>query len=176
VRLRRALSLLLAFAALVLVACYGSPILLLDPDASAHPFDDGVYQREGDDARYRVSLGSDGWYQIEQIEPGGLIGQSHRALLNAMTLEGGREGFAVAEQTDEGYAYAVAYLDHERVYLATPDCVDPLDRNDAVDHGARAEDDDPMTHICKFRTRGAVLAALAAYAGHASFGAPFLRK
>ena len=173
---RRALSLLLACAALILGGCYGSSTLLLDPSDAAHPLEDGVYQREGDDARYRVSLGSDGWYQIEQIEQGGLIGQTHRVLLNAMTLDGGREGFAVAEQTDEGYAYAVAYLDHGRVYLATPDCVDPLDRNDAVDHGARAEDDDPMTHICTLKTRGAVLAALAAYAGHASFGAPFLRK
>jgi len=172
----KALTPLLISAALVLAACYASPGLLLDPGEAAHPIDDGVYQQDGDDARYRVNQGSDGWYRIEQVEQGGLIGQSHRVLLNAMTLDGGREGFAVAEQTDEGYAYAVAYLDHGRVYLATPDCVDPLDRNDAVDHGARAEDDDPMTHICKFRTRGAVLAALAAYAGHASFGAPFLRK
>lgn len=173
---RKALSLVLALAAWVLSACYGSPALLLDPDEAVHPIEEGIYQRDGDGARYRVSLGSDGWYLVEPIEPGGLIGQSHRVLLNAMTLEGGREGFAVAEQTEDGYTYAVAYLDHGRVYLATPDCVDPLDRNDAVDHGARAEDDDPMTHICKFRTRGAVQAALAAYAGHASFGAPFLRK
>lgn len=173
---QRSLNLVLAFAALALAACYASPVLLLDPDQAAHPIDDGIYQRAGDDARYRVSLGSDGWYRIEQVEQGGLIGQSHRVLLNPMTLDGGREGFVVAEQTDEGYDYSVAYLDHGRVYLATPDCVDPLDRNDAVDHGARAEDDDPMTHICKFRTRGAVQAALAAYAGHASFGAPFLRK
>jgi len=173
---RRALTLVLALAAWVLAACYASSDLLLDSSEAAHPIEDGFYQRDGEAARYRVSLGADGWYRVEPVEAGGLIGQTHRVLLNAMTLDGGREGFAVAEQTDEGYDYSVAVLDHGRVYLATPDCVDPLDRNDAVDHGARAEDDDPMTHICKFRTRGAVQAALAAYAGHASFGAPFLRK
>ena len=167
----------LALVALALAACYASPALLLDPSEAAHPLEDGVYQRDDDDqARFRVNLGSDGWYRIEQIDPGGLIEESHRVLLNAMTLEGGREGYVLAQQTDEGYEYAVAYLDHGRVYLATPDCVDPLDRNDAVDHGGQAEDDDPMTHICSFKTRGALTAALASYAGHASFGAPYIRK
>jgi hypothetical protein len=162
--------------ALVLAACYASPALLLDPDAAAHPIEDGTYQRDGEDARYRVSLGSDGWYRIEPIEAGGLIGESHRALLTPITLDGSREAFAVAEQTDEGYEYGIALLDHGRVFLATPDCADPVDRDDAVDHGGQAEDDDPMTHICSFKTRGAVMAALAAYAGHASFGAPYIRK
>ena len=162
-------------AALTLAACYASPALLLEPDAAAHPIEDGVYQREGEETRYRVSLGSDGWYRIEEIQAGGLIGESHRALLNPITLEGGREAFAVAEEADQGYEYGLALLDHGRVFLATPDCVDPVDRNDAVDHGGQAEDDDPMTHKCSFKTRGALVAALAAYAGHASFGAPFLR-
>jgi hypothetical protein len=166
----------LVLATVALAACYGSPALLLDPDDAAHPIEDGTYQREGEDGLYRVGRDSDGWYRIEKIEAGGLIGESHRALLNAMTLDGGREAFAVAEQTDEGYEYGIALLDHGRVFLATPDCADPVDRNDAVDHGGQAEDDDPMTHICSFKTRGALNAALAAYAGHASFGAPFLRK
>jgi hypothetical protein len=170
-------ALLLALAALSLAACYASPILLLDPSEAAHPLEDGVYQRDdGEGARFRVSLGSDGWYSIEQVEVGGLIGESHRVLLNAITLDGGREAFALAQQTDDGFDYAIAYLDHGRVYLATPDCVDPLDRNDAVDHGGQAEDDDPMTHKCSFKTRGALVAALASYAGHASFGAPYIRK
>ena len=162
---------------MALTACYASPALLLDPDEAAHPLDEGVYERgDGDHARFRVILGSDGWYQVEPIEAGGLIGQSHRVLLNPITLDGGREGFAVARQADEGYVYAVATVDHGRVYLATPDCVDPLDRNDAVDHGAQAEDGDPMTPTCSFKTRGALVAALAAYAGHAGFGVPYLRK
>ncbi|HUO13316.1 MAG TPA: hypothetical protein VMU37_11225, partial [Caulobacteraceae bacterium] len=92
------------------------------------------------------------------------------------TLDGGRQGFAVAEQTDDGYEYGVAIVDHGRVFLATPDCSDPLDRSDAVDHGGEAEDDDPMTHICSFKSRDALVAALAAYAGHASFGVPYFRK
>lgn len=163
-------------AAALLAACYASPALLLDPDAAAHPIEDGVYQREGEDSRYRVSLGSDGWYRIEEIQAGGLIGESHRALLNPISLDGGINAFAVAEETDQGYEYGIALLEHGRVFLATPDCVDPVDRNDAVDHGGQAEDDDPMTHICSFKTRGALNAALAAYAGHATFGAPFLRK
>jgi hypothetical protein len=70
----------------------------------------------------------------------------------------------------------VARLDHGRVFLATPDCADPLDRNDAVDHGGQPEDDDPMTRICSFKTRDAVLAALAAFAGHASLGVPYFRQ
>lgn len=166
----------LAAATLTLAACYASPALLLDPDAAVHPIEDGVYQRDGDDTRYRVSLGSDGWYRIEEVEAAGLIGETHRVLLNSMTLEGGAEGFAVAEQTDQGYEYALARLDHGRVYLATPDCADPLGRSDAVDHGGQGEDDDPMTPICSFKTRGALVAALAAYAGHAGSGAPFRRK
>jgi hypothetical protein len=162
--------------ALALCACYASPSLLLDPDDAAHPIEDGVYQRQGEADRLRVSLGSDGWYRIEQIEPDGLIGQSHRVLLNAMTLAGGREAFAVAEQADEGYRYAVAVLDHGRVFLATPDCSDPLDRGDAVDHGGEAEDDDPMTRNCFFKSRAALSAALAAFAGHAGFGVPYFRQ
>jgi hypothetical protein len=174
---RPLLTALFAVAALSLAACYASPALLFDESEAAHPLEEGLYQRaDADHAQFRVSLGSDGWYRIERVEDGGLIGESHRVLLSAMTLDGGREGFAVAEQTDEGYDYAVAYLDHGRVYLATPDCVDPLDRNDAVDHGGQGEDDDPMTHNCSFKTRGALTAALAAYAGHASFGAPYIRK
>jgi hypothetical protein len=167
---------LLVWAAAALAGCYGSPSLLLDPDAAAHPIEDGIYQRADEDARYRVSLGSDGWYRIEKVAADGLIGQTHRVLLNSMPLGDGREGFAVAEETDEGYEYAVALLDHGRVFLATPDCVDPLDRNDAVDHGGQAEDDDPMTHICTFKSRDALVAALGAYAGHAAFGVPYLRK
>lgn len=174
---RSPLIVLLLCAVMALAACYASPVLLLDPAEAAHPLEEGTYQRDdGVQARFRVSLGSDGWYRIEQVDPGGLIEESHRVLLNAMTLEGGREGYVAAQQTDDGYAYAVVYLDHGRVYLATPDCVDPLDRNEAVDHGGQAEDDDPMTHICSFKTRGGLVAALAAYAGQASFGAPYIRK
>jgi hypothetical protein len=172
-----ALRTALALGAIVAIAaCYASPRLLLDPDAAAHPIEDGVYQRAGEADRFRVNLGSDGWYRIEKVEPGGLIGETHRVLLNSITLGGGREGFAVAEQTDDGYEYAVAVLDHGRVFLATPDCSDPLDRSDAVDHGGEGEDDDPMTHLCSFKSRGALVAALAAYAGHASFGVPYFRQ
>jgi hypothetical protein len=169
-------SLAALFATVVLSACYGSPKLLLDPDEAAHPIADGVYQRQGEAERYQVSVGSDGWYQVEEIEAGGLIGQSHRVLLNEVTLDGGREAFAVAEQADEGYEYAVALVDHGRVFLATPDCADPLDRNDAVDHDGQPEDDNPMTRICSFKTRGALVAALAAFAGHANLGVPYFRQ
>jgi hypothetical protein len=163
-------------AALALAACYASPRLLLDPDAAAHPLADGIYGRAGEAIRYRVSLGSDGWYRIEPVEAGGLIGESHRVLLNNITLEGGREAFAVAEQTDDGYRYGVALRDHERVFLATPDCADPLDLHDAVDHGGQPEDDDSMTRFCSFKSRDALVAALAAYAGHAAFGVPYFRQ
>ena len=163
-------------AALVLEGCYGSPRLLLDPDEAVHPIADGVYQRQGEADRYRISLGSDGWYEIEPVEADGMIGQSHHVLLNRVALADGGEEFAVAEQADEGYRYAVVRLDHGRVFLATPDCADPLDRNDAVDHGGQPEDDDPMTRICSFKTRDALVAALAAFAGHANFGVPYFRQ
>jgi hypothetical protein len=70
----------------------------------------------------------------------------------------------------------VAYLERERVYLATPDCTDPLDRNAAVDHGGFPVDDDDMAHNCFFKNRGALLSALTAFAGQAGFGSPYQRK
>jgi hypothetical protein len=96
-------------------------------------------------------------------------------LANEAELDG-REGYALAEETDDGYVYAAAFVEQGRVYLATPDCSDSLDRDDAVDHGAEPQDDETMTHNCLFRTRDAVIAALSAFAGHADIGAPYQRK
>ena len=33
-----------------------------------------------------------------------------------------------------------------------------------------------MTHACKFRSRGALISALAVFAGHADFGLPYQKK
>jgi hypothetical protein len=170
-------KLLIAVLSLALSACYASDALLLNPSEPAHPIEEGTYARAGaDQDQVRVNLDPDGWYRIEQIQAGGLIGESHRVLLNPLTLDGGREGFAAVQEGDDGYDYAVGFVDHGRVYLATPDCVDPLDRADAVDHGGFADDDDPMTHKCLFRNRPALLSALAVFAGHAEFGAPYQKK
>jgi hypothetical protein len=86
------------------------------------------------------------------------------------------KAFAAVEETDDGFTYAVVVQQGERVYLATPDCADPLDASLAVDHGGVQADDDAMTHNCLFKDPGALMAALSAYAGQAEFGAPYLRK
>jgi hypothetical protein len=169
-----ALSLLLCLAALALGACYASNMLLLDPEAAAHPLDDGVYERDSGD-RWRVTLDPDGWYRVEQFNANGTIGETRRVLFNSLP-EKGDNAFAVAEQTDDGFVYAVAVKQDERVYLATPDCADPLDASLAVDHGGVAEDDDSMTHNCLFKNRDALSSALADFAGQADFGAPYQRK
>jgi hypothetical protein len=167
--------LILALAALALSGCYVSNRLLLDPTTAAHPLDDGVYVRDGDDSdRIKITLEPDGWYNIEKYDVGGALGESHRMLANEAVL-GGRDGYALAEQTDDGFVYAVAFIEDKRVYLATPDCSDSVDRDDAVDHDGQPQDDEAMTHTCLFKNRDAVLAALSAFAGHASFGAPYQR-
>ena len=166
----------LALAAFALTACYASHGLLLDADAAAHPLDDGVYERAGDAAdRWRVGRDPDGWYRIEQFDPNGAIGETRRVLFNALPM-GAVKAFAAAEETDDGYVYAVILQQGERVYLATPDCADSLDASLAVDHGAQPEDDQAMTHNCFFKNREAVLSALTDFAGQADFGAPYTRK
>lgn len=170
------LSALLGLAAVALGACYVSNLLLLNPDEAAHPLADGVYARQGDPSdRWRVTLDMDGWYEVEQFNPDGAAGETRRVIFNTLADEAPNT-YAVAEETDQGYTYAVVLVRDERVYLATPDCSDPLDRSLAVDHGGLQEDDDAMTHNCTFRTRDAVLSALAAFAGQADFGAPYLRQ
>jgi hypothetical protein len=82
----------------------------------------------------------------------------------------------VVEQADEGYEYAASRSDHERDFPATPDRADPLDRNDAVDPGGQPEDDDWMTRICSFKSRDALVASIAAFAGHANLGVPYFRQ
>ena len=161
---------------MLLAACYASNGLLLDADQAAHPLIDGVYVRTTDPAdRYRVSLGSDGWYRVEQFNANGTIGATQRALFNAIEPQGGRAAYAIAVETDDGFAYAVALTDGQRVYLATPDCGDPLDRDLAVDHGGEWSDNDPMTPNCTFKNRQALLTALGAFAGQADFGGPYQR-
>jgi hypothetical protein len=172
---RAALLAALLAAGLALGACYTSHRMLLDATAAAHPLDDGTYVRDGDAAdKIRITLAPDGWYQVETFNDNGTIGETHRVLANEASL-GGREGYALAWETDEGFDYAVAVVDGKRVYLATPDCSDSLDRDDAVDHGAEAQDDAAMTHNCLFKNRDALVAALSGFAGHADFGAPYQR-
>jgi hypothetical protein len=163
-------------AALALSACYASHRLLLDADAAAHPLDDGVYERDGEDhERLRLTRDPDGWYRVEAFNPNGMIGQTRRVLLNPLPL-GAVKAFAAAEETDDGFVYGVVLQQGERVYLATPDCADPLDSSLAVDHGGQPEDGDSMTHNCFFKNREAVLSALSDFAGQADFGAPYTRK
>jgi hypothetical protein len=169
-------SAVVALAALALGACYASSMLLLNPDEAAHPLADGIYERDGGDHdRLRVTERMDGWYDVERFNPDGTLGETRQVLFNALP-DAGDKAYAVAEQSDEGYVYGVVLVRDERVYLATPDCSDPLDRSLAVDHGGLPEDDDSMTHNCSFRSRDAVLSALADYAGQADFGAPFQKK
>ena len=150
------LSALLACVAVALAGCYASTRLLLDADAPAHPLDDGLYQRAGgDDARLRITVRPDGWYDVEQVDANGVIGQTHRVLLNPLPL-GALKAFAAAEETDDGFIYGVVLVQGERVFLATPDCADPLDASLAVDHGGQPDDDDDMTHDCRFRDPGAL--------------------
>jgi hypothetical protein len=172
----RILAALMACVAVALAGCYASTRLLLDGDAPAHPLDDGVYQRAGgDDARLRITLRPDGWYDVEQVDANGVIGQTHRVLLNPLPL-GALKAFAAAEETDDGFIYGVVLVQGERVFLATPDCADPLDASLAVDHGGQPDDDEDMTHNCRFRDPGALSSALTDYAGQADFGAPYTRK
>jgi hypothetical protein len=161
----------------MLAACYASDSLLLDPDAAAHPIDDGAYVRDGDPTdRLRLTLRPDGWYDVEEFNANGTIGQTRQMLANEQDFDG-RDGYILAEADgDGGYDYAVAFLDQGRVFLATPDCSDPLDREDAVDHGAEPEDDEAMIHNCLFKSRSALAAALSQFAGHADFGAPYRRQ
>ena len=157
-----------------LTACYGSDGLLLDPDEAVQPLAEGTYVQEGGD-RLRLIQTADGWYEVESLFADGSIGETHRALVNIIATPGGG-AFAIAEQRgDGGYAYAVARVGSGRVQLATPDCTDPADRNLAVDQGAGEDDDGPMTPTCSFHNRPALVAALAAFAGQADFGRPYIR-
>ena len=159
-----------------LAGCYASSGLLLDADAAVQPLLDGVYVRDDDpEDRFQLTQTAGGGYRVERFNVNGTIGQTHHILLTPMALDDGRAAFAVAEQTDDGYAYAVALIDGGRVQLATPDCADPLDLNLAVDQGGEADDDIGMTPACKFRDRVALLSALAAFAGQADFGRPYQR-
>jgi hypothetical protein len=167
---------ILAACALILSGCYASTNLLLDPDAAVHPMADGVYTRDGDpDDRFQISVQADGWYLAERFNPNGTIGESDRVLVNAMDPIGGHPAFAIAVETPDGFDYATAFTDGQRVFLATPDCSDPLDRNLAVDQTGEQGDDADMTRTCKFHNRGALLAALTAFAGQADFGRPYQR-
>jgi hypothetical protein len=170
------LTLAAGLAALTLSGCYVSDALLLNPDAAAHPLEDGVYERPGQhEDRAQVTLRPDGWYDISNFNPNGTIGDTHRVLMNEADL-GGRQGFAFAEaDEDGGYDYGVVFVEADRVYLATPDCDDPADRDDAIDHDGEAQDDQGMTHTCLFRSRDTLIAALSAFAGHAVFGEPYQR-
>ncbi|HKT52987.1 MAG TPA: hypothetical protein VJP88_00935 [Caulobacteraceae bacterium] len=168
-------AVLLAIAAFALTACYASNRLLLDPDAAVHPIEEGTYVRDGDDTdRFRLTLAPDGWYEVEPFNANGTLGATQRLLVNEQDFDG-REGYLLAEPAaDGGYLYAIAFLDHGRVFLATPDCSDPLDRDDAVDHGGQP-DDEAMTHNCLFQSRSALAAALSQFAGHADFGGAYQR-
>ena len=169
--------LILAVCGLLLSACYSSSGLLLDADAAVHPLPDGVYARiGGSDDRWKVSLQADGWYLVEHYNDNGTLGESRRALFNAVDPIAGHPTFAVAMEADEGFEYVTLVTDQSRVFLATPDCGDPVDRNLAVDHGGSAGDDGAMTHNCTFHDRGALLSALAAQAGQADFGRPYQRR
>jgi hypothetical protein len=172
----------LALAAFLLAGAaladgYASDGLLLNPDASVQPLLEGTYVREGDPTdRFRLTLDADGWCEMERIDANGTIGETHRVLINIIGLESGGGAFAIAEQrADGGYDYAVAEVTGGRVQLATPDCADPADRNLAVDQGADGDDDGPMTPNCSFHNRAKLLAALAAFAGQADFGRPYIR-
>ncbi|HXQ12597.1 MAG TPA: hypothetical protein VN805_16515 [Caulobacteraceae bacterium] len=166
---------LIAMLGLLLSGCYASDRLLFDPADAVHPLEDGVYVRKGDPSdKAQVTLEPDGWYAIAKYDPNGMIGETHRVLAIEADL-GGRDGYALAEQTSDGFIYGVAFVEDGRVYLATPDCADSADRDDAVDHGGEPQDDEAMTQNCLFRSRDAVLAALSGFAGHAVYGEPYQR-
>lgn len=157
-------------AALALAGCYGSQTLLLDPAQAAHPLADGVYAQSGDGgARLRLTLEPDGWYAVEQLDAQGVLGETHRVLVNSL---GG--DYVLADDGEDGFTYAVARIEGEQLYLAAPDCADPLDRDDAEDQGATL--DDGPSNLCRFSTRAALTAALTAFEAHADFGAPFQRR
>jgi hypothetical protein len=155
--------------ALLLAGCYASDDLLLDPAEAAHPLPDGVYVRQGDDAdRFRLTLEPDGWYSVERIDARGLLGETHRVLANPVG-----DGFALADEGPDGFRYAFARVSGVRLYLSAPDCADPLDRDDAEDQGATEGD---MPGACRFASRGALTAALAAFSAHADIAAPFVKR
>ena len=165
----------LLLTGLGLTGCYGSSGLLLDPDEAVQPLAEGTYIQEGGGDRLRLIQTADGWYEVETMFADGTIGETHRALVNLIATPSGG-AFAIAEQRgDGGYAYAVARVEGGRVQLATPDCADPADRDLAVDHGVAEEDDGPMTPTCSFHNRVALMSALAAFAGQADFGRPYIR-
>jgi len=166
---------LIALVGLVLSSCYASDRLLIDPDDAVHPIEDGVWVRDGDPRdKAQITLEPDGWYAVARYDANGLIGETHRVLAVKAEL-GGRDGYALAEETADGFSYGVALVEGGRVYLATPDCADSADRDDAVDHGGDPQDDEAMTHTCLFRSRAALMAALSAFAGHAVYGEPYQR-
>ncbi|HLK26590.1 MAG TPA: hypothetical protein VKT30_18195 [Caulobacteraceae bacterium] len=166
---------LIALAGLLLAGCYVSDRLLVDQGEAVHPLEDGVYVRADNPAdKLQVTLEPDGWYAVAKYDDNGLIGRTHRVLAVEADL-GGEEGYVLAEQTGAGFTYAIGRIDGSRVYLATPDCSDPLDRSDAVDQGVEARDDGPMSNNCLFRSRAALLAALSGFAGHAVWGEPYQR-
>ena len=168
--------LVVAFVAILLSGCYASNTLLLDGDAATQPLADGVYRRDGDPAdAWRVSAAPDGWYAVERFNANGTVGETRRAVFNPLGSIGGHPAYAIAVETDDGFAYAAALVDAGRVFLAAPDCGDPLDRDLAEDHGG-APGDDEASSTCSFHNRGALLAALGAYAGQADFGRPYQRR
>jgi hypothetical protein len=170
------LSLAVVGAALLLGGCYVSGDLLLDGDQAAHPLAEGTYVRDGDPAEaWRVILEADGWYDLERVYPNGTLGETQRLMLAPAGQAAGRAVYDAAVETDDGYAYGAIEVEGPRVFMAAPDCGDPLERNLAVDQGADASEDGSMTRACSFHGRSALLAALSAFAGQADFGRPFLR-
>ncbi len=168
-------TLLLAAIGLLLSGCYVSDRLLVDAGEAVHPIVDGTYVRDGDPSdKLSITLEPDGWYAVAKYDPNGLIGRTHRVLAIEGDL-GGEDGYVLAEQTSDGFTYAIGRVDGTRVYLATPDCSDPLDRSDAIDQGGEARDDGPMSNNCLFRSRAALMAALSGFAGHAVYGEPYQR-
>lgn len=161
----------MALVAAPLAACYVSDDPLLNADEAVHPLADGVYGRQGDPRdRLRLTQEPDGWYSVERLDPSGILGETHRVL--AVPSEA---GLILAEADAPSFTYGIARVQGGRLYVAAPDCADPLDRGDAQDQGASGDDDNDFGHFCRFRSSQALERALASFAGHADFGAPYIR-
>ena len=160
----------LAVAAGLLQGCYLSDRLLVDPADAVHPLADGVYARQGDSQdRFRLTLQPDGRYAVERVAADGALEETHTVLV---TPQG--DGYLLAEARDDGFAYALARVQGADLYLAAPDCADPLDRNAAEDQGADLDLPD-AAGACGFDSAAALDAALETFEGHADFGQPYRR-
>jgi hypothetical protein len=159
---------LIALLSLLLVACYTSTTLLLDPSAARQPWPSSTWSEthSGMIKNYRATKRGDGWYDYAEQDGNGGKWEEHPVLLNDLATLKGRTLYAYAMHFppgDDGLSYiygAVVALPNGKWKAVTPDCDSGIIGGIAKSHGAMR---------CQFTSRGQLLDALREYANTPQF-------